>query len=249
MVKLTETWLSAEISNEAIKPVGFSVHRADRTKDLFGKSKGGGVCFMINNAWCDQRNVQSFCSTDLGYLIIPCRLLWLPREILELTVTTMYIPPQVDTDLAFRKLFDAVNKQETVSPKAASIVVVDFNKANFREVAPKYFQHISCSTQRSCTLDHCYSSFLEAYKALPQPPFGKSDHLSILLLPTYRQKLKRAQPTIREVHRWSDQSDSALQDCFDDTDWDIDEYADSVTRFIKKCIEGVVPTKQFRSRG
>ncbi|KAI4882344.1 hypothetical protein NFI96_008531 [Prochilodus magdalenae] len=45
-----------------------------------------------------------------------------------------------------------------------------------------------------------------------------SDHSSILLLPTYRQKLKQALPIIREVHRWTDQ----------------------------KCIEDVVPTKPVR---
>ena len=99
---------------------------------------------MINNAWCDQRNVhfvESFCPPDLEYLIISCRPLWLPREISRVTVTAVYIPPQANTDLELGKLYEAVNRQE-----AASIVVGDFNKANFREVAPKYFQHISCST-------------------------------------------------------------------------------------------------------
>ncbi|KAL6479946.1 hypothetical protein MHYP_G00109790 [Metynnis hypsauchen] len=94
------------------------------------------------------------------------------------------------------------------------------------------------------TLDHCYSPFGEVYKALPQPLFGKSDHISISQL-----------PTIRKVHRWSDQSDSVLQDCFDDADWEmlhevsnnnIDEYTDSVTGFIRKCIEDVVRTRTVR---
>ncbi len=36
-----------------------------RTKELTGKSRGGGVCFFINNSWCDERNlhsIKSFCS-------------------------------------------------------------------------------------------------------------------------------------------------------------------------------------------
>uniref|UniRef100_A0A4W5NSF9 Contactin 3a, tandem duplicate 1 n=1 Tax=Hucho hucho TaxID=62062 RepID=A0A4W5NSF9_9TELE len=41
----------------------------------------------------------------------------------------------------------------------------------------------------------------------PHPPFGKSDHNSILLLPAYRQKLKQETPVLRSVQRWSDQSD------------------------------------------
>ncbi len=28
---------------------GFSVHRSDRTKELTGKSRGGGICFFSNN--------------------------------------------------------------------------------------------------------------------------------------------------------------------------------------------------------
>ncbi|KAI4900823.1 hypothetical protein NFI96_028020, partial [Prochilodus magdalenae] len=48
-------------------------------------------------------------------------------------------------------------------------------------------------------------------------------------------------PTIRQGHRWSDQSDSVLQDCFA-----FEEYTDSVTGFIRKCIEDVVPTKPVR---
>ncbi|KAI4872060.1 hypothetical protein NFI96_030171 [Prochilodus magdalenae] len=92
--------------------------------------------------------------------------------------------------------------------------------------------------ERISTLDHCYTPFRDAYKPLPRPPFGKSDHSSILLLPTYRQKLKQALPTIREVHRWSDQSDPMLQDCFDHVDWEMFREA--------KCIEDVVPTKPVR---
>ena len=67
-------------------------------------------------------------------------------------------------------------------------------------------------------LDHCYANYRDAYKALPRPPFGKSDHDSILLLPAYRQKLKHEQPVLRSVQCWSDHSDSTLQDCFDHVD-------------------------------
>ncbi len=101
-------------------------------------------------------------------------------------------------------------------------------------------------------LDHCYSPFWDAYKSLPRPPFSKSDHSSVLLLPAYRQKLKGEAPALRTVQCWSDQSDAILQDCFDHVDWDmfraasdedIEEYSDSVTCFIRKCIEDVIPTK------
>ncbi len=100
-----------------------------------------------------------------------------------------------------------------------------------------------------------YSPLRAAYKSLPRPPFGKSDHSSVLLQPAYRQKLKREAPALRTIQCWSDQSDTILQDCFDHVDWDmfqaasdgdIEAYSDSVTCFIRKCIADVVPTKTIR---
>ncbi len=148
-----------------------------------------------------------------------------------------------------------ISEQETAYPEAAFIVTGDFNKANFRTIAPKYFQHITINTRGDRVLDHCYSPFQDAYKSLPRPPFGKSDHSSVLLLPAYRQKLKREAPALRTIQCWSDQSDAILQDCFDHVDWDmfraasdddIEAYSDSVTCFIRKCVEDVVPTKTIR---
>jgi hypothetical protein len=87
-----------------------------------------------------------------------------------------------------------------------------------------------------------------AYKAFPCPPFGNSDHDSILLLPFYRQKLKQEAPMVRTIQRWSDQSESMLQDCFDHADLDmfrvasennIDTYIDTVNEFIRKFIGDV----------
>ncbi len=59
VICLTETWMSAMVPDSAIELTGFSVHRSDRTKELTGKSRGGGVCFYINNSWCDERNIHS----------------------------------------------------------------------------------------------------------------------------------------------------------------------------------------------
>ena len=62
--------------------------------------------------------------------------------------------------------------------------------------------------------------------------------------------------TPRTIQHWSDQSESTLQDCFDHTDWDmfqvasennIDEYTDTVTKFIRRCIGDVVPTVTIKT--
>ena len=72
------------------------------------------------------------------------------------------------------------------------------------------------------TLDHLYSTHRDAYKALPRPQFGKSDHNSILLIPAYKQKLKQEALVTRTIKTWSEEADAKLQDCFASTDWNID---------------------------
>ncbi len=111
---ISETWLSVKITDSAIELSRFSVHRVDRMKEFTGKSRGGGVCFFINNSWCDERsihvsvfcpnckslwikasakwlnvnvNVRSFCSPDLEYLTLLCRPFWLPREFTAVIIT------------------------------------------------------------------------------------------------------------------------------------------------------------------
>ncbi len=217
------------------------------------------VCFYINNSWCDERNlhsIKSFCSPDLEFHMLLCRPFWLPREFTAIIIIkAVYIPPQANTDQALRELYRNISKQETANPDAAFIIMGEFNKANFRTIAPKYFQHIIINTRGDRILDHCYSPFRDAYKSLPRPPFGKSDHSSVLLLPSYRQKLKCEAPALRTIQCWSDQLDAILQDCFDHVDCDmfraasdddIEAYSDTVTCFIRKCIEDVVPTKTIR---
>ncbi len=108
VICLTETWMSAMVPDSAIELTGFSVHRSDRTKELTGKSRGGGVCFYINNLWCDERNIhsiKSFCSPDLEFHMLLCRPFWLPREFTAIIITAVYIPPQANTDQALRELY------------------------------------------------------------------------------------------------------------------------------------------------
>ncbi len=190
IICLTETWMSAVVPDSAIELTGFSVHRSDRTKELTGKSTGGGVCFFINNSSCDERNlhsIKSFCSPDLEFHMLLCRPFWLPREFTAIIITAVYIPPQANTDQALKELYGNISEQETTYPDAAFIVTGDFNKANFRTIAPK---HITINMRGDRAL---------AYKSLPRPPFSKSDHSSVLLLPAYRQKLKREAPTLRTI--------------------------------------------------
>jgi hypothetical protein len=59
----------------------------------------------------------------------------------------------------------------------------------------------------------------------------------------------------RSIKKWLEEPDVKLQDCFASTDWNmfrdssdgIEEYTTSVTGFINKCIDDVVPTVTVRT--
>ncbi len=141
---LTETWLTPSVPDTAVTPSdNFYVLRMDRTAEA-GKTKGGGVCFMINKKWCDPRNISilsRYCSPHLEHLSIICRPFFLPREFSSIMATAVYIPPQADTSLALSKPHDVLSGYINKHPDAASIITGDFNKANLRKVMLNFHQH------------------------------------------------------------------------------------------------------------
>jgi hypothetical protein len=71
-------------------------------------------------------------------------------------------------------------------------------------------------------LDHLYTNIRDTYKTVPHPHFGQSDHVSLFL-----QKLKREPLTQRIVRAWTEEADSMLQECFENTDTDWNMFKDS----------------------
>ncbi len=67
---LSETWLTTSVPDTAVTPSDkCSVLRMDRTAKA-GKTKGGGVCFMIYKKWCDPRNISIlWCSQNWELLL------------------------------------------------------------------------------------------------------------------------------------------------------------------------------------
>ena len=160
------------------------------------------MCLFVINSWCVMSNIKEvlwYCSPEVEYLMITCRPHYLPREFSSILFVAVYSPPQTDagTKTVLNELYKAIRKQENAHPEAALIVAGDFNTGKLKSVLPHLYQHVTCATRGKKTLDHLYSTHRDAYKALPRPPFGKSDHNSILLIPAYKQKLKQEVPVTR----------------------------------------------------
>ncbi|KAK1784814.1 hypothetical protein P4O66_003478 [Electrophorus voltai] len=158
----TESWLNPAVPNHAIQPAEFfSVHRMDRTADS-GKSRGGRVCVMVNNSWCNNANVVILtrsCSPNLELLALKLRPFYLPREFTSVIINTVYIPPQANMDTALCELHEALTQFQTQHWDAALIVVGDFNSANLKRAVPNLYQHVTFPTRGNRTLDHCYTPY------------------------------------------------------------------------------------------
>ncbi len=149
-------WFQTQPSSSRASPCTARTER----KSSQGKAEAGVFASTINNSWCNERNIhsiKSFCSPDLEFHTLLCRPFWLPREFTAIIITAGYIPPQANTDQALKELYRNISEQETTHPDAAFVITGDFNKANFRTIAPKYFQHVTINTRGDRTLDHCYS--------------------------------------------------------------------------------------------
>ncbi|XP_058650447.1 uncharacterized protein LOC131551470 [Onychostoma macrolepis] len=258
----TETWLNDNIPDSAIQLHGLTCYRADRDSSLSGKTRGGGLCVYINKNWCNNAGVVTkHCSSLVEFMFVKRRPFYLPREFTAIVIVAVYIPPCANAKDALRELYSAISEQQTNNPDGFFIIAGDFNHANLKTVLPKFYQHVNFATRGNNTLDFVYTTVKSAYKAEPRPHLGYSDHISVMLIPAYRPLLKLAKPVLKQITVWPENATSALQDCFQDTDWnmfkeaatynnhtDLQEYTETVTAYIQKCTDDVTVTKTITTR-
>ncbi len=249
---VSETWLHPRIPDAAVQLADHTLHRWDRNNDS-GKSRGGGVCIYVHNDWSNNSIIiDSHCSPDLEFMTVKCRPFFLPRELTVVIVTAVYIPPDANVSTALALLLDAINKQLRAHPNGAHTIAGDFNQADLKTVLPHFFQHVKCPTRGDNTLDRVYTNIKHAYRAIPFPHLGQSDHLSLLLTPAYISLRRRTTPLTKTVSIWHENALSQLQDCFTHTDWEVFKHHDlavhteAVLAYIKYCMDNVTVNKIIR---
>ncbi len=90
----TETWLNRAIPDSALHLAGFQLFRADRVTETSGKTRGGGLCFYINEGWCtDVTILKKMCCPNLDALFINCKPFYSLREFSSFILVSVYIPP------------------------------------------------------------------------------------------------------------------------------------------------------------
>ncbi len=108
---------------------------------------------------------------------------------------------------------------------------------------------MKCATRGYNILDKCYGNVADAFVAKPKPPLSNCDHNTIHLIPIYKTLLKRSKPQTKTVLVWSDDNIKILKGCFACTDWelfhnmDIEDATETITDYIKFCVDTVVEKK------
>ncbi len=194
-------------------------------------------------------------------MFVKCQPFYLPREFTAIVIGAVYITPCANAKDALRELYCAISEQQTNNPDGFFIIAGDFNHTNLKTVLPKFYQHVNFATRGNNTLDFVYTTEKNAYKAVPRPHLGYSDHISVMLIPAYRPLLKLTKPVLKLITIWPENATSTLQDCFQCTDWnmfkevatynnhtDLQEYTETATAYIKKFMDDVTVTKTITTR-
>ena len=253
LICFSETWLKEDHADPDIP--NFSVFRGDRSAEVTGKSRGGGVCVFVNNRWCTNTTVkENLCSPDIELLSISLRPFYLPREFNQIFITVVYIHPRANLKTAVNTLSDVIHRLSSLAPDAPSFILGDFNKCRLNKALPTFRQYVTCNTCGDNTLDLCYGNIKSAFQSRALPNLGRSIHQMVQLIPVYKQKLKQSKPMVKTVKVWSQESADRLNACFDCTDWSVfldedttlDETTDVISSYINFCVDTVLPTKEIK---
>ena len=247
----TETWLTEDTE---FYLDSFKIIRFDRDAARTRKSIGGGLCMAVSNSWATNVTVrETVCCKHYELMTVSFRPHYLPREFSQITVILAYVPGP-DFNLAAEHLSDYYNRAVNQTGEQPVFLLGDFNRCDVTTHLPDLEQYVTTPTRKQSILDMCYGNIPGAYISKPRPPLGRSDHNVILLLPTYRSKLKTGETITKTIRVWNDETTEALKGCFELTDWDLffdthgndlNMLTDVLTSYFSFCEDTVTQTKQI----
>ena len=129
----------------------------DWNRDVTGKSRGSGVCFLICKNLCiDVPIISQEATFNLEFITIKCRPFYFPCDFLSLMLTAVYMHPHADTNTALNDLDNAISMCEYDDASTLSVAAGDFNQANLESTIPGYKLYVAYPFRNNGIIDHCY---------------------------------------------------------------------------------------------
>lgn len=180
---------------------------------------------------------EIICTSDVELLAVGLRPYYLPLEFSHTIAVAVYIPPSAAVVGACDVIHAAIAGLQTRHPSALILISGDFNHVSLSPVLTTFTQYVDCATRGNKILDLLYANVKGAYCSSSLPPLGVSDHNLIHLGTTYRPLVEQQAATIKTVKVWSKDTEEALQECFNVTDWDLfkEDYGEDIEG-LSHCI-------------
>ena len=180
---ITETWLRESIPDSIIHIPGYTVFRRDRIRD-----DHGGVCIYVHaDQFCKFKQINDINCCDnheiLWLYISPNRL---PRGYSNIIIGVIYHPPSDNDALIRDHLFSSLTTIESKYPNCGILLAGDFNRLNINSLLRQFRlkQLVKVPTRNNATLDLLLTNLHEHYELSQAfPPFGLSDHNTIVFTP------------------------------------------------------------------
>lgn len=125
LLVFTEAWLGGTDQDSDLLLTGFgSPICTDRSPGITGKSRGGGVCFYVNQRYCNTVAIrEKICTADVELLSISLRPFYLPRKFQQLFHTLGYIFPRAEQSAVSQLIRDIKYKLDSPCPEAPKFVL------------------------------------------------------------------------------------------------------------------------------
>ena len=192
LVCITETWLKERIADSVVEIPNYSIMRLDRQV-----VEHGGVCVYVKDGYSKYRVIQELqCCEEHEISWVHLRPPRLPRGYSCLVIAIVYHPDTSvsNNDNIRDHLFSSLTLAESMYPNCAFIVCGDFNRLNVQPIMNLFRlkQIVKVPTRKNAILDLIVTN-LQGHYENPQvfPPFGLSDHNTVLGSPKAREKSRK----------------------------------------------------------
>ena len=184
---ITEPWLKDRIADVVVHIPGYSIIRRDREV-----VEHCGVCLYIKDGYSNYHVIDRLkCCEEHEILWVHLRPKRLRRGYSCLIIAMVYHPdPSAENDNNIRNhLSSSLALAESIYPDCALVVYGDFNHLNLQLIKNHYYlkQIVKVPTRKNAVLDLILTN-LAGHYANPEafPPFGLSDHNTVLAAPMIR---------------------------------------------------------------